>query len=188
LDVTTLLEFFDLRDVVLVGHSYGGMVVTAAADRLPDRVAGVLYLDAVVAGDGQSLLDAIAPERAAGLQAAVRDHGDGWRLPGAPDVARSYGVTDPEDLAWAGPLITDQPFATFTQPLALTGAVDRIPQAYVHFTRADIIPAAAAHAVRDRGALWRELPLMHDAMITHPDAVADCVLELVTELRGDGSA
>ena len=80
-DILNVLEFEDLTDVILVGHSYGGMVATGVADRAPDRISQVVYLDAFVPQDGESLL-ALLPEAARiGMLSAVRLEGSGWRVP-----------------------------------------------------------------------------------------------------------
>src|SRR5215469_12807242 len=99
-DVAAVLRFEDLRDVILVGHSYGGMVITGAADREADRVGRLVYLDAATPTNGQSLVDVAGP-----VINAVRPMGevvDGIELvllPG-PDAGLLYGVTDPSDLTW----------------------------------------------------------------------------------------
>jgi len=90
----------DLRDVILVGHSYGGMVITGVADRAADRIGRLVFLDAANPGNGQSLEDVAGP-----VINAVRPFGetvDGMELVllPAPDAGLLYGVTDPDDLAW----------------------------------------------------------------------------------------
>ena len=99
-DVVAVLHSEDLRDVILVGHSYGGMVVTGVADRALDRVGRVVYLDAATPTNGQSLVDVAGP-----IIEAVRPMGqtvDGIELVllPAPDAGLLYGVTDEDDLAW----------------------------------------------------------------------------------------
>ncbi len=99
-DVVSLLHYEDLRDVILVGHSYGGMVITGAADRAADRIGRIVYLDAANPVNGQSLVDVAGP-----VIESVRPMGevvDGVELVllPAPGAAAFYGVTDPDDLAW----------------------------------------------------------------------------------------
>jgi pimeloyl-ACP methyl ester carboxylesterase len=79
-DVVNLLIWEDLRDIVLVGHSYGGTVVRHVADQLPDRVRSLVYLDAFVPEDGKSLLDYL-PDSGTAIRALARAHGDGWKVP-----------------------------------------------------------------------------------------------------------
>ena len=97
-DIVNVLAYEELTDVVLVGHSYGGMVIAGVADRVPERVAHLVYLDAFVPRDGQAVHDIFSPEFAAHLQALALAEGDGWRIPAPP--AASYGVTAAADLAW----------------------------------------------------------------------------------------
>jgi pimeloyl-ACP methyl ester carboxylesterase len=83
LDVVGVLEFEDMDQVVLVGHSSGGMVITGVADRAPERLAQLVYLDAEVPMDGQSEFDLLAPEERAGYQQAATSKGQGWQIPPA---------------------------------------------------------------------------------------------------------
>src|SRR5271167_4669587 len=94
-DLLGVLKFEDLRDVQLIGHSYGGMVATGVADRARDRVARLIYLDAFVPTNGQALIDLVPPAERQRLLGSI-EAGDGWRVtpnPTPPD-------TSPEDLDW----------------------------------------------------------------------------------------
>src|SRR5690606_23173943 len=86
-DIVNVLEFEDLRDVVLVGYSYGGMIATVIADRVPERIRRIVYLDAFVPRDGEALQD-IIPELAARMEALAKEKGDGWRIPREPPQPR----------------------------------------------------------------------------------------------------
>src|SRR5919199_6117726 len=81
IDVVNLIEYEDLRDVVLLGHSYAGIVVTGAADRIPERIAKLVYLDSGPVSDGLTFLDTQPPEVRQHTEREVTRHGDGWRLP-----------------------------------------------------------------------------------------------------------
>ena len=83
-DMLGVLQFEDLRAVVLIGHSYGGMVATGVADRAPERVAQLVYVDAFVPRDGQCLFDLLGAEGSARMREAARTVGDGWRTPPGP--------------------------------------------------------------------------------------------------------
>ena len=80
-DVASVLEFEDLKDVTLLGHSYGGMVATGVADRLADRIARVVYIDAFAPKDGQSLFDLVGPKAEGNMRKGAEKDGDGWKLP-----------------------------------------------------------------------------------------------------------
>ncbi len=179
-DVVALLHFEDLHDVLLVGHSYGGMVITGVADRSADRIGRLVFLDAANPRNGQSLVDVSGP-----VIEAVRPYGevvDGIELvllPG-PDAALLYGVTDPADLAWMAERLTPHPWVCFEQRLELTNeaALWAIPQYHIVCT--------ATLATRDRelmgraraeGRLW-DIDTGHDLMITEPEKTADALLQV----------
>ena len=119
-DVVAVLEFEDLRDVILVGHSYGGMVITGVADRAADRIGRLVFLDAANPVNGQSLVDVAGPviEMVRPLGTTV-DGVELVLLP-SPDAGRLYGVTDEADLAWMADRLTGHPWTCFEQPLTLT--------------------------------------------------------------------
>src|SRR5271154_1406023 len=132
-DIAAVLEFEDLRDVILVGHSYGGMVITGVADRVADRIGRLVFLDAANPVNGQSLADVAGP-----VIEAVRPFGetvDGMELVllPAPDAGLLYGVTDSDDLAWMAERLTAHPWKCFEQPLELANedAVWAIPQYHI---------------------------------------------------------
>ena len=181
-DVVELLFYEDLHDVILVGHSYGGMVITGIADRAADRVGRLVYLDAANPVNGQSLVDVAGP-----VIEAVRPMGevvDGVELVllPAPGAAAFYGVTDPDDLAWMDARLTGHPWSCFEQKLELTDedALWAIPQFHIVCTStlATRDPELMDRA-RDEGRLW-DIDTGHDLMITEPQAVADALIEIAT--------
>jgi pimeloyl-ACP methyl ester carboxylesterase len=124
-DVVNLLEFEDLHDVVLVGHSYAGIVVTGVADRIPERIALLAYLDAGPSPDGAAFIDSQPPEARELLERLVDRDGDGWRLP-LPAWEELEGVMGasleglgPTERARMRAHAAAQPFRTWTQPLSL---------------------------------------------------------------------
>jgi pimeloyl-ACP methyl ester carboxylesterase len=178
-DVVGLLEYEDLRDAILVGHSYSGMVIAGAGDRVPDRVSQLIYLDAFVPAGGQSLFDLLAPERRARFEAGAREQGDGWRVP--PLSPAALGVIDEAQARWVAARLTPQPLRTFEQPIALADPPEAtsLPRTYVHCTDSPVASSFAPFAARLRDAPgWRyhELATAHDAMVTQPREVADILL------------
>jgi pimeloyl-ACP methyl ester carboxylesterase len=117
-DVANVLQWEDLSDVVLCGHSYGGCVISGVADHAPERLSALVYLDAFVLQDGQSLFDVLPPEAREGQLQRTREVGEGWRIPPIP--AEVFNV-NAADRAWVDSRCTPQPLATFQQPLRLTG-------------------------------------------------------------------
>jgi pimeloyl-ACP methyl ester carboxylesterase len=166
-DVVELLEMEDLSGVVLLGHSYGGMVVTGAADRVPERISHLVYLDAFVPQNGKCLLDYAVPERAA----RMREEGEKTGFVSPPPMSL-WGLTRPEHLAFVGPREVKHPFATMSQPIRLSND-SKIPRTFVYCSS----PATGSFdqfAARYRGdPAWRfhELKTGHDAMLLMPEAV-----------------
>ncbi|HEU0113024.1 MAG TPA: alpha/beta fold hydrolase, partial [Thermomicrobiales bacterium] len=119
-DIVNVLAYEDLRDVVLAGHSYGGMVITGVAAQAPERLAQLVYLDAYVPHAGESMLDLVAPAARQTLEDQFRTGGDGWRTPGLG------GETDRH---------VPHPWKCFVQPLPAGGHdTTAIPRTYVQFT------------------------------------------------------
>ena len=179
-DVVGVLHYEDLSDVILVGHSYGGMVITGIADRAPDRIGRLVYLDAANPVNGQSLVDVSGP-----IIEAVRPYGrvvDGVELVllPSPDAALLYGVTDPDDLAWMADRLSGHPWKCFEQPLELINEEKlwAIPAYHIVCTStlATREPKLMAEA-RSAGRLW-DIDTGHDLMITEPALVADALLAI----------
>ena len=128
-DVVSLLEMEDLRDVVLVGHSYGGMVVTGAADRSHARIKRLVYLDAFVPENRKCALDYVVPERAA----RMREEGERVGTITPPPVSL-WGLTKPEHIDFVKPREVRHPYRTMAQPIRLTNeaALARIPKTFIY--------------------------------------------------------
>jgi len=181
-DIVKLLQYEDLHDVVLVGHSYGGMVITGVADRAIDRVANVVYLDAAYPMNGQSLVD-VAGEfmQAARNKSRVVDGIELVLFPGE-DPMNYYGVTDPDQIVWMKPKLTPHPWKCFDTKLVLNNeeAMRRIPQSF-------ILSSVQTKLLNDEmraglmalceGRLW-EIPTGHDLMISEPEATADALHQI----------
>ena len=179
-DVVNLVHYEDLRDVILVGHSYGGMVVTGVADRASDRIGRLVYLDAANPKDGQSLVD-VAGEHILAIRpfGRVVDDVELVLFPD-PEIVKLYGVTDADDVAWMVERLTPHPWKCFEQPLRLTNedGLWAIPQFHIvcSSTVATRDPEMIAKA-RAEGRFW-EIDTGHDLMITEPQWVADALLEV----------
>lgn len=185
-DIEALLLGHDLSDVTLVGWSYGGMVITALAERVPDRLAGLLYLDAVIPEDGQTGFDLLPPDVRRVRQQQVLDDGEGWWM--APPPLAALGVTSPADVAWVGDRLTPQPLGTYTSPVSVSNpAARRLPRTYVQCLNGAFVPVTEPFARRaeQRGSTVRRLPCGHAAPIVAAEQVAGLVLEA---LPSDGGA
>lgn len=174
-DVAALIEREELRDVILAGHSYGGMVITGTAGRVPGRIAELVFLDAPQPRDGECLADA-SPGMREVLGPQVRTV-NGVELCLFPDehAMAVYGLVDPADVAWALPRLTPHPWACFVEPLALA---DPAGLAEVPRTAIDCPPRASRRDQPVNGHLRMADRAMtidtgHDLMITEPRQLAD---------------
>jgi pimeloyl-ACP methyl ester carboxylesterase len=182
-DVVSLLHHWDLHDVVLVGHSYGGMVITGVADRAADRVGKLVFLDAANPRNHMSLLDVAGPIiEVTRPMGEVRDGVELVLLP-APEAPLFYGVTDPDDVAWMADRLTGHPWACFEQKLDLRDedALWAIPQYHIvcESTLATRDTTMIEKA-RQEGRLW-VVDTGHDLMVTEPGFVADALLEVAAD-------
>lgn len=177
-DVRALIEYEDLQDVTVVGHSYGGMVITALAETdVRPRLAALVYLDGLVPQPGDTAYDLMAPKITANLRASVARDGDGWRVP-ARTGDGVFGLTEPDDIAWASARLSDQPEATYTAPLASDAAARTVPRHYIRFTAPAVIPEHVVDRAR-RDPAWRysEVAAPHAGPLSHPADVARALLE-----------
>lgn len=165
-DIVNVLVYEDLWEVTLVGHSYGGMVVTGVAEVVPERIGQLIYLDALVPKNGQSAAD-LAPDFMPYLEEAARQAGDGWQVPHDPPHPRKL----------------PHPLKSLKDPLTLTHpAAAQLPRTYVLFT-ASSSPFASvfvhiAQNAQAAGWRYRELAADHIAPETEPQAVAALLLAL----------
>jgi pimeloyl-ACP methyl ester carboxylesterase len=184
-DVLNLLRYEDLHDVVLVGHSYAGAVVTTAvADRAPRRVAKLVFVDTGPLPDGTCQADFTSPEDRARNEELVASAGDGWRLPPPPWPALAAAVPDldPAVLTALTERSVPQPWRTATTPVRLTGEWEKLPRLGIlcGFTE-DQARGMAASAPLFRhmdGDQWRyeELPTWHWPMFTRPTELAQLLM------------
>jgi pimeloyl-ACP methyl ester carboxylesterase len=182
-DVVNLLHYEDLTGAVLVGYSYGGVVVAGVADRVPERIGHVVYLDSDVPQDGDT--SSFAPSRTAVREELARAHGDGWRVPPAAAGVDALLEEFPEEQRrWIAARLTPQLLKTWTQPIRLSGAAAGIPTTYIRCTVGydpdDEDTQRQDERIRSEpGWHYRELAASHMAGLTVPRQVADLLLEAV---------
>jgi len=171
LDVVNVLRYEDLHDVILVGISSAGMVITGAAERVPERIGHLIYLDAFVPQDGQSFVDVTGPEVAAGVAQAAQAYGDGWRIPhDPPDADRR----------------TDALVSVLRQPVAVGNpAAARLKRTFVLFTDKPtqdgltvVLAQIAARIRQEEGWNYHERPLEHWPLLEKPHELAELLLDL----------
>ena len=176
-DILNVIKYEDLRDFVLLGHSYGGMVATAVADRARDVINQVIYLDAFVPREGQSLFDLNEPGRQPMSNAARA--GDGWRIPpnpSPPDVSQA-------DLDWQVPRRVHMPIKCFESKLKLRHGETTLPRSYIYCSRkqagSDPFAQFAKRLKNEAGWRYFEMDASHSPNVTAPDALMILLQKIV---------
>jgi pimeloyl-ACP methyl ester carboxylesterase len=171
----------DLRDVVLVGHSYSGMVITGAAERAADRLAALVFVDAFYPDHAESAIDQMPPA----FQERFRqrtEEGDGWRLPADDALLDIWGLRDSDLRAWVRPRLTDWSLNCFTSPVdAPEMRRAEVPRSYVA-AAAENYPAKAAFGpiaakAEADGCRIHRVDTGHDVMLEAPRELADILLK-----------
>ncbi|MCW5749470.1 MAG: alpha/beta hydrolase [Alphaproteobacteria bacterium] len=173
-----LLNRHDLRDVVLVGHSYGGLVITGAADRAPARLAHLAYLDAVIVNDGEAW-SATHPAKLVAAWARLAAPSGNVSVP--PPDAGAFGIASAADRAWVNRQTTPHPYRTYTQTLRLARPPgEGLRKTHIACRGAAALSPAARRIRIDAAHGWsvRALDAPHDAMIGAPAALADLLLSI----------
>jgi pimeloyl-ACP methyl ester carboxylesterase len=183
-DVVNLIEYEGLYDVVLVGHSYGGMVITGVLDRVPDRLSHAVYLDAFVPRGGQALVDLLPPDLVAHLRESAKSQGDGWKIH-LPFPPEAFGADDPADVAWLMPRLAPQPILTQEEALPPSNPeASGIPRTYIYCTERPMGLFEGSHAVA-KASGWNcvELPYTHAGLIVVPKALAEVLSGIAMGVR-----
>jgi pimeloyl-ACP methyl ester carboxylesterase len=181
-DVLGVLEAENLSDVVLLGHSYAGIPVTGVADRAPNRIARLVYLDAVVPKDGQCLYDRAPAQLKTLFEEQAQSAGDGWQVPASIATAQFLGLKTEEDIRWVIPKLTPHPIRTFREPLRLSARFPQMPRTYINCIGDK--PLGQPRTVQAEGIEdYHELRTGHDAMVTTPQEVAAILLDAADSAR-----
>ena len=184
-DVVNAVKWEGLTAVTLVGWSYGGMIITGVADRVPERLARVVYLDASVPVDGENSYDAdlVSEEARASDRAAAEAAGMSGFLVVEPYVEWIETLLpDRGDREWVFANLVSQPIATYTQPIRLRNpAATAVPRVYVRRTEdPDGFGNPAEARIRSTpGWAYRELAENHLAPINAPQETARILLSVV---------
>jgi pimeloyl-ACP methyl ester carboxylesterase len=178
-DVVGLLRSEDLTRAIVVGHSYGGMVITGVADRAPERVGHRVYLDAAYPRDGESLHEhafaSIDPTR----QGMYVENGVELVMKPDPSHPGFFGIHDPELAQWTYERLSPQPWACFAQKLVLRNeaAMRAIPESHIICTATIPGRDMALLTANSAGRVW-DIDTGHDLMLTEPEWVADRLEEV----------
>jgi pimeloyl-ACP methyl ester carboxylesterase len=174
-DVVNVIKWEGLSEVVLCGHSYGGMVISGVADQMPQAIRSIVFLDAFVPKNGEATQD-LTSAAVVEIARAAMERGE-TTMP--PRPAEAFGV-NAADRAWVDRLCVGQPIGTFTQKLTLTGARDRIPRKGYIRAASYVNPGFdRALAAARSDSSWRtyEVSCGHDVMIDAPDRLTEILLE-----------
>jgi pimeloyl-ACP methyl ester carboxylesterase len=171
-DIANLLEFEDLNNVILVGHSYTGMVITGVAEK-SSRISKLVYLDAIVPENGQSMFSIMD-----GLEAQFRRNADAKGM--VPSwVPEDFGITDPRDIAWMKSRLTPMPILTHQEKLeAPKMNARKLPRYFVQCTQFGL--GDFAEKIRREGGTVFDLDTGHDAMITEPEKLSSILVKIAS--------
>jgi pimeloyl-ACP methyl ester carboxylesterase len=173
-DVANLLIWEDLCDIVLVGHSYGGVVVRHVADRMPERIRSLVYLDAFVPDNGQALFDYLPDDGKSDRELAMA-HGDGWKVPPRP---ASFFAVNAADADWVDRQCTMHPLSSFEAPARISGACDDIATIGYILARGFDSPFEQFYAKARERRWWQaELACGHDVMLDMPNELTALLLQ-----------
>lgn len=183
-DIVNLMQFEDMKDCILVGHSMGGVVIAGAADRSPDRIRHLVYLDAATPRDGQSLFDCL-PEYRDRFRKIAENSGEGWLVKHTIDYG-TFGVSDKDDVKWLIERLTPHPLACYEPKVSFRNPdAIAIPKTFIYCNGYKKV------GVRE---YWKCLPesfpegwgfytikTAHDAMVTAPEELAQVLVEVATK-------
>jgi pimeloyl-ACP methyl ester carboxylesterase len=174
-DVVNVLKWELLTDVVLCGHSYGGFVISGVAEAMASAIRSIVFLDAFVPRNGETVQDLTGPAVQDGIRSALQQ-GD---LAIPPRPAEAFGV-NAADRAWVDRLCVGQPIGTFTDKITLTGARDRIARESYIRAKSYVNPGFdRAYDALKSDPSWRtyDVPCGHDVMVDAPDRLTEILLE-----------
>ena len=193
-DLANVLRFEDLHNVVLVGHSFGGNAITGVADRMPERLRHLVYLDAMIPVAGQSVMDTMPAHVAAKMRDASQASSGGVSMAVPP--VKFFGISDEAQAAWVMANCTPHPISTYDTPITLAHPIGNgVPCSYIavtpHFAPTSVSReqaralaeqhAASAPAAGQSRWHYLEMAAGHDAMVTHPAELAALLLGIAQQ-------
>jgi pimeloyl-ACP methyl ester carboxylesterase len=178
-DIANAIAWEELSDVALVGTSYGGLVIAGVADRIPERIRNLVFLDAALPQEGKCMLDLVPPERRATVERLAREDGGGYLVP--TSLVLDTGIADEAARAAYLARMRPHPLRSLQQPVRLSGRWLEVPgKTYVlaslkpthHFLQ------YYEWAGRTPGWSAREIASNHFPMTTMPDETAGLLMEI----------
>ncbi|MFI6339051.1 alpha/beta fold hydrolase [Streptomyces sp. NPDC050535] len=182
-DIVGLILDHDLSGIVLVGHSYAGMVISSVANQVPERISSLVYIDAMVPTHGENAIDVMPLTQV--LIDAAAESAEPWRIPPLPELPSPlglFGVIDPDDIDWLKTTLADESVLCFQQPVQLDNpAQASIPRSHILCvgSKLDGVTRRPIPGTQPNGEPSRvhELECGHDCMITKPVELSDLLLK-----------
>jgi pimeloyl-ACP methyl ester carboxylesterase len=178
-DVIQVIANEEIGDVILVGHSYAGIVVSGVADRIPESIAHLVYLDAVILQPGASMLELVSAETIEYYRSLLPENGCGGVIP--PPPAEFFGISDPQQVAWLNRRLTPQPLATYFNKVELHNPLgNNLAVTYIAGTHPYFRPTEASRNFAKNKQKWKyiEIDASHDAMISAPEKLAALLAQI----------
>lgn len=180
-DVVNLIEYEELNDVVLAGHSAAGAVVAKAAEAVHSRLKRLVYVDAAVVPSGKSMFDVFPPQWTEGMRTSARTHGEGWYMPPEQEMIFSFFASDCDDAdkQWLWRMVTPQPIKPYEDKVDLGKFYQlAIPKTYIKCTKSQAgIPRSVAEKF---GMQYVEIDAGHDPMVSQPQQLAFIFAQLAS--------
>ncbi|WP_254241834.1 alpha/beta fold hydrolase [Achromobacter pestifer] len=181
-DLVQVIETQELKDVILVGHSFGGIPITGVADRIPQRLAHLVYFDAIVLQSGQNAFSVYPKADAEARIAAASKATGGLAVPIPDPLPAPWGFTPGSaDYDWVKRRLTAHPLASYTTPLTLKHPIGNgVARTYIHCTQPElaVLDESRKLVKSQAGWNWVDIAAPHEAHITHPALLADLLLGL----------
>ena len=180
-EISEMVASLPEADVLLVGHSYAGMVLGGVAELISDRLAGLVFVDAFYPRHGESALDQMPEQFRTMFRRRADEEGAGWRLPAGEGLLDVWGLHDPELRQWVGSQLTDWSIRCFETPVTMPERkMASLPRTYVAGTAENYPARAVFGAMADRAAADAcrivEVPTGHDVMLEAPDELSEAIL------------
>ncbi|AMN43044.1 alpha/beta fold hydrolase [Rhodoplanes sp. Z2-YC6860] len=178
-DIAGVIACEQLDDVVLVGTSYAGLVISGVADRITDKIDALIYLNAALPANGKCMLDTVSAERRATVQRLADEQGDGYRIPSS--LVLDTGIENEQARDAFLARMSPHPLPSLLQPISLTGRYTQVPRkAYVLATKkvSHHFQEYYDWAAKQQGWTAHTIASHHYPMATMPEATAALLMEI----------
>ncbi len=189
-DIVSMIEFEDLNDITLVGHSYAGFVIAGVAEKIPERISAVVFLDALIPDDGKAVLDFLSETAKNIYHESMKNNDNSWKLLFSQKVDISeLGVFSKKDAEWIESRMTEQPHNTYSQKISISeSTVKFINESGFYILTSDRQDFIAEYKrASERGLkLFKIDGAGHNSMITQPEKLSEILLNLKTAKKTAG--